>query len=65
MQLMAAETAKQRACALLDAMPDTAKWPDILYALELAADIEHGIRDAEAGRVIDSPALSKEFGLER
>ena len=58
MQLMAAETAKQRARALLDAMPDTAKWRDILYALELAADIEHGIRDAEAGRVREPERLT-------
>jgi hypothetical protein len=61
--LMSEAPAKQRAHALIDSLPDDASWSDILYALELAADIDQGRRDAESGQVMDSAAVLKDLGL--
>jgi predicted transcriptional regulator len=56
-------TVKQRVQALIDALPDSASWSDVLYALELAADIQQGLRDANTGRLTDSDTVRRELGL--
>ena len=56
---------KQQAHELIDTLPETATWADLLYTLELRADIEAGIADAKAGRVTSTDELRKEFGLTR
>ena len=61
--LMSDMPAKQRAHALIDELPDSVSWNDILYALELAADIDQGLQDADTGKVIDSANLRRELGL--
>ena len=55
---------KQQAHALIDNLPDTATWDDVAYEAELRASIEHGLADAEAGRVVAVEDLMKEFGIE-
>jgi predicted transcriptional regulator len=60
---MTTDTVKQRARALIEALPDSAGWSDVLYALELAADIQQGLRDANAGLLTDSDAVRRELGL--
>ncbi len=54
---------KQRAHELIDALPDSATWQDLLYALELRADIEAGLADAKAGRLIEAEKLRQHYGL--
>ena len=44
---------KQRAHELIEALPEDATWQDLLYALELRADIDAGLQDAKAGRVVE------------
>jgi len=56
---------KQRAHELIEALPDNATWQDLLYALELGADVEAGLTDANAGRVTDSEDLQREYGRRR
>jgi predicted transcriptional regulator len=56
---------KQRAHELIEALPDDATWQDLLYALELRADVEAGLSDAKAGRVVDVDQLRKDYGLTR
>ncbi len=56
---------KDQARAIVDALPETATWQDVLYALELRSDIESGLRDANADRVTDSDGLLEEYGLRR
>ena len=56
---------KQRAHELIEALPDNATWQDLLYALELGADVEAGLADANAGRVTDSEDLQREYGRRR
>lgn len=55
---------KQQAHALIENLPDTATWDDVAYEAELRASIEHGLADAQAGRVIAVEDLMKEFGFE-
>lgn len=55
---------KQQAHELIDNLPDSATWDDLLYELELRASIEHGLADAEAGHIVAVEDLMKEFGIE-
>jgi hypothetical protein len=54
---------KQRAHELIEALPDNATWQDLVYALELRADVEAGIADAKAGRVTELEQLRRDHGL--
>jgi hypothetical protein len=56
---------KQRAHELIDALPDNATWQDLLYALELRADVEAGLADAKAGRLTEVEELRRNYGLHR
>ena len=56
---------KDKARALIDALPEDATWQDVLYALELRSDIETGIGDANADRVTDTETLLEDYGLRR
>ena len=56
---------KQQAHELIDTLPETATWADLLYALELRADVDAGIADANAGRVTSVEDLRREYGLTR
>jgi predicted transcriptional regulator len=56
-------TVKRSAQEVIDALSDTASWSDLMYALELRADIEAGIADADAGRVYETDDIRREFGL--
>jgi predicted transcriptional regulator len=56
---------KQRAHELIEALPDDATWQDLLYALELRADVEAGLADAKAGRVTEVEELRRDYGLRR
>lgn len=55
---------KERARALIDQLPDSASWDDLLYQLEVVADIERGLQDADSGRVADSRTVRRELGLD-
>lgn len=54
---------KQQAHALIDQLPDTASWEDLAEALALIEDIEAGLADSDADRVVDTDTLRKHFGL--
>jgi len=54
---------RQRAHELIDALPDNATWQDLLYALELRADVEAGLADAKAGRLTEVKELRRDYGL--
>jgi len=56
---------KDQARALIDALPETATWQDVLYAFELRSDIESGLGDANAERVTDTETLFEDYGLRR
>jgi hypothetical protein len=60
---MGTPTPKELAHALLDELPDTATWAELAYRLEVRADIEEGLADVKAGRVVSTEELRREFDL--
>jgi predicted transcriptional regulator len=54
---------KHRAHELIEALPDDATWQDLLYAVELRADVEAGLADAKAGRLTQIEELRRNSGL--
>jgi predicted transcriptional regulator len=53
----ATETVKLAAKALLDALPDDATWEDVQYHLYVRQQIEAGLEDEAAGRLIDTDEM--------
>lgn len=60
---MTATSFKQRAHNLIEQLPDTADWKDLVYEASVIQDIEEGLADIAAGRVIDVKDVRREFGL--
>ena len=58
-----AETIKAQARALIDQLPDDVSWSELAYRLEVRADIEAGLADVEAGRVVTHATIRSEYGL--
>lgn len=54
---------KQQAHALIDQLPDTASWDDVVYKMAMRRSIERGLADADAGRLTNVEDLRREFGL--
>jgi len=54
---------KQQAHELIDHLPDTATWDDVVYEMAVRRSIERGLADADAGRLIEVKDLRREFGL--
>ena len=60
---MSTPTPKQQAHELIDALPDDATWADLAYRIEVRADIEEGLADVEAGRVLTTAELRRDLNL--
>lgn len=54
---------KQEAHQLIDDLPDTASWDELIYQAALHRAIEHGIVEANAGQLIPVEVLMKDYGL--
>ena len=54
---------KQQAHALIEHLPDTATWDDVVYEMAVRRSIECGLADADAGRLTDVKDVRREFGL--
>jgi len=63
MSTLTALTPKQQARALIDALPDNVTWSELAYRLEVRADIEEGLAEVKAGRVVSTTELRRDFGL--
>lgn len=59
------EDIKRTAHSLIDQLPDGVSWEKLLYTLQVRRDIEAGLEDSKAGRVISTEALRAEFGLDK
>jgi hypothetical protein len=42
---------------------EDASWTELAYRLEVRADIEEGLADVKAGRVVSTTELRREFNL--
>ena len=51
------ESAKIAAKAVLDMLPDDASWEDVQYHLYVRQQIEAGLEDEAAGRLINSDQM--------
>ncbi len=60
---MQTDTLKQKAHQLLDKLPDSATWEDLMYQIYVRQTIEAGIKDSDEGRTTDVKDVRKKFGL--
>ena len=60
---MQTETIKQKAHQLLDNLPDSATWEDLMYRIYVREAIEAGIKDSDEDRTVDVKEVRKRFGL--
>ena len=60
---MQTETVKEQAIRLLNKMPDSATWEDVMHGIYVRQAIEAGIHDSDAGRTVDVKEVRKRFGL--
>ncbi len=56
-------TVKQSAKQLIEALPETATWDDIMRLVYVRQCIESGLADADSGRVESVETIRARFGL--
>ena len=54
---------KQEAHKLIDGLPETAGWNELIYRAVVRKEIEAGLVDSAAGRVTPVEDVLREFGL--
>ncbi len=60
---MQPQSIKEQAHRLLDNLPDSATWDDVMYRIYVRQAIEAGIEDSDQGRTVDVKEVRKRFGL--
>lgn len=50
---METEGIKEQARRLLENLPDSATWEDLIYQIYVRQTVEAGIRDSDQGRTVD------------
>jgi hypothetical protein len=58
-----ASTIKAEARRIVDQLPDSASWEDLIYQLYVRQSIEAGVKDADEGRVESVGEVRRAFGL--
>ena len=58
-----ASTIKAEARRIVDQLPESASWEDLIYRIYVRQSIEAGIKDADEGRVASVEDLRRSFGL--
>lgn len=54
---------KQAAHRLIEELPDTATWDDVMREVYERLAIERGLADSEGGRVVEAGELRAKYGL--
>ncbi len=54
---------KQEAHRLIDSLPETAGWDELIYRAVVRKEIEAGLADSAAGHVTPVEDVLREFGL--
>jgi hypothetical protein len=60
---MQTESIKEQAHRLVDNLPDSATWEDVMHRIYVRQAIEAGIKDSDARRTIDVEEVRKRFDL--
>jgi hypothetical protein len=61
--MSAGSTLKTEAHRIVDQLPDSASWEDLIYCIYVRQSIEAGLRDAEAGQMETVAEVRRSFGL--
>jgi len=56
-------TVKEQALKAVAALPETATFEDVLERLLFISKVEHGLADADAGKLIPHEQVKARFGL--
>ena len=54
---------KEAARLLVDNLPDTASWEDLMHEIYVRQAIEQGLADREKGKLVDAAEVRAQFGL--
>jgi len=54
---------KEQARQLLDSLPESATWEDVMYRIYVRQTIEAGLKDSDESRTLDVKEVRKRFGL--
>jgi len=60
---MQIENVKEKAHKLLNNLPDSATWEDLMYRIYVREAIEAGLKDSDQGKTVDVTEVRKKFGL--
>ena len=60
---MQTENIKDQARRLVDDLPESATWEDVMYRIYVRQAVDAGIKDSDEGRTIDVKEVRKRFGL--
>jgi len=60
---MQTESIKEQAHKLLNNLPDSATWEDLMCRIYVRQAIEAGLRDSDDGRTVDVKEVRGRFGL--
>jgi len=61
--VMNSQTVKEAAKQLVENLPEDVTWDDLMYQIYVRQNIEAGLADSEAGRVVEVEEIRKRFGL--
>ena len=54
-------TVKEQARKLIDNLPDSVSWEDLLYEIYVRQKIAQGLADVDAGRTYSQEEIEREF----
>lgn len=60
---MSVQNVKEAARQLVENLPEDVTWDDLMYQIYVRQNIEAGLADSEAGRVVEVEEVRKRFGL--
>jgi len=61
--VMNSQNVKEAAKQLVENLPEDVTWDDLMYQIYVRQNIEAGLADSEAGRVVEVEEIRKRFGL--
>lgn len=56
-------TVKEESIHLIQGLPDSIAWEDIIYEMYVKMKIQKGIKDFEEGRTFSQEEVMKRFGI--
>ena len=62
---MPATMIKEEVYKMVDKLPDTATWDDLIHEIYVRESIERGLADSKAGRTKDVSAIRRKYSLSK